>query len=384
MRAFVFTDPSLTKRAGQFVWLEINTELARNAAVRKKLKVAALPTFFVLNPASEKIAIRWVGGATLPQLHRLLDSGEEAVRGGGSELDALLARADSLYGEEDNAAAAAAYEQALRAAPPDWPSYARAMDAMLFALSQTDQNEKIVEWATEACARLGRTTSGLSVASSGLAGALALPADSPGRGKAIAYFEPIVARLVRDRTITLSADDRSSVYGLLADARDEAGDEAGKNKILEEWATFLEQEASRARTPEQRTVFDSHRLSVYLELGQPERAVPMLTASERDFPDDYNPPARLAIAFNAMKRYDQALAASDRALQRAYGPRKLRIFASRVDTYLGEGDTTAARSTLAEAIRHAEGMPDGQRSETTLAALRKRLVQLNGGGPPKP
>src|SRR4029453_6729332 len=32
MRAFVFTDKALTQRAGQFVWLSIDTEKAQNAA----------------------------------------------------------------------------------------------------------------------------------------------------------------------------------------------------------------------------------------------------------------------------------------------------------------------------------------------------------------
>ena len=53
----------------------------------------------------------------------------------------------------------------------------------------------------------------------------------------------------------------------------------------------------------------------------------MLQASERDLPDDYNPPARLATAYKAMRRWDEALAASDRALAKAYGPRKLGMLA---------------------------------------------------------
>ena len=51
MRAFVLTDRSLESQAGRFVWLEIDTEKAQNAALRKRLGVAALPSFFVMNPA---------------------------------------------------------------------------------------------------------------------------------------------------------------------------------------------------------------------------------------------------------------------------------------------------------------------------------------------
>ncbi len=349
MRAYVFTDASLSRHARQFVWLEIDTEKGQNAAIRKRLKANALPTFYVLDPATEQVALRWVGGATVPQLHKLLDDGRAAVMGGPG-LDAKLALADRLYGESDNAGAARAYEEALAAAPPDWPHYARAVESLLFSLSETGEHEKVVTVAKEAGDRLGRSTSGLSVASSGLGNALELPVEHPMRKEMLAYFETIVTDLVRDRSIVAAADDRSSTYGQLADARDDAKDEEGKKKVLNEWAAFLEGEAAKAKTPEQRAVFDSHRLNVYIELGQPERALPMLQASERDFPDDYNPPARLATALNAMKRYDEALAASDRALQRVYGPRKLRVLQTRTDIYTGKGDTEAARRTLEEAV----------------------------------
>ena len=92
MKAFVFTDASLARHAGQFVWLAIDGEKAKNAAAVKKLKIPAYPTFYVMDAATEKIALRWVGGATVPQLHKFLDDGRIAVKGGGSELDALLAR----------------------------------------------------------------------------------------------------------------------------------------------------------------------------------------------------------------------------------------------------------------------------------------------------
>jgi hypothetical protein len=44
MRAFVFTDTALTSRAGQFVWLELNIDDDRNAALAERLGVEFLPT----------------------------------------------------------------------------------------------------------------------------------------------------------------------------------------------------------------------------------------------------------------------------------------------------------------------------------------------------
>jgi tetratricopeptide (TPR) repeat protein len=123
-----------------------------------------------------------------------------------------------------------------------------------------------------------------------------------------------------------------------------------------------------------------------MELGEPERAIPMLEASERELPDDYNPPARLAVAYKAMKKWDDALAASDRAMAKVYGPRKLGVYSTRADLFAGRGDTTAARKTLEEAIEYAEALPPGHRSEGTIAGLKKKLEGLSpasgSGSPP--
>ena len=136
---------------------------------------------------------------------------------------------------------------------------------------------------------------------------------------------------------------------------------------------YLEGEAAKGRTPEARAAFDPHRITAYLGLGQPERGIPMLEASERDFPDDYNPPARLALAYRGMKRYDEALAASDRALKLAYGPRKLVLLNARADIYEKKGDPAGARKTREEALAWAESLPKEQVGERQIAALRKQL-----------
>jgi tetratricopeptide (TPR) repeat protein len=99
----------------------------------------------------------------------------------------------------------------------------------------------------------------------------------------------------------------------------------------------------------------------------------MLEQSRRDFPDDYNPPARLAIAYSKLKQWDKAMQASNEAMIKAYGPRKLRIYDTRAEIYAGSGDSTAAKRTLEQAIQYAEGLPDGQRSESTIASFRKKL-----------
>ena len=381
MRANVFTDKSLTRQAGRFVWLAIDTEKAKNAALRKRLGIQALPTYFIVDPADEHVALRWVGGATAAQLEWILDDGRASVasssgtgrRGVAGPAEQALARADRLYGAGDYAGAATAYQEAIAAAPAPWPRYARAVESLMFALGESDQAGALVDLARAAWPRLRSTPSAANLASSGLDAALRLPDSLPVRSASIAEFEARCREVLADRSLVLAGDDRSGLYIALLDARENAKDEAGRKQVAAEWARMLEGEAAKAKTPDGRAVYDSHRVSAYLALGQPERAIPMLEASERDLPADYNPPARLAVAYRAMKRWSDALAASDRAFAKAYGPRQLGMYQVRADIFLGLADTTGARRTLATAIAFADSLPPGQRSETTLASLRKRL-----------
>ncbi len=373
----MFTDPTHASRAGQFVWLAIDVEKPKNGTVRKKYPAAALPTFFIVDPDSERVVRRWVGGMTVAQLQSFLDDGRAALLAAAEPAEGALARGDRLFGEADYKAAAAAYEEALPGLASDPVTYPRVAEALAFALSMTDQDEAGVKLAQEALPRLGRTTSAATIAVSGLAFALALPAEYPSRAAQIAHFERSTRELLSDPTVTLADDDRSGMYATLYDARQDAKDEAGAKKAAAEWAAFLEGAAARARTVEERAVFDSHRLSAYLELGQPERAVAFLKESEQASPGDYNPPYRLAIAYNALKQWDDALAASQRSLGHAYGPRKLRIYSVRADAFAGKGDKDAARRTLDEAITYGEALPDGQRSESLIASLRKKRDGLS-------
>jgi hypothetical protein len=71
-----------------------------------------------------------------------------------------------------------------------------------------------------------------------------------------------------------------------------------------------------------------------------------------------------------MKRWDDALAATDRALALAYGPRKLRSYQARADAFAGKGDVAAAKKTMDEAIAYAQALPE--KSEATIASLTKK------------
>jgi len=378
MKAFVFTDASLARHAGQFVWLDIDGEKAKNVEIVRKLKIAAYPTLYVIDSKDERVALRWVGGATLPQLHKLLDDGHLAVSAPRSGVDAVLARADSLYAAGSDSMAALTYQQALTEAPKDWAQYPRVMDATLFALDQSGDPRRCTELAAEAMEKLAGTTSGANAAVSGLSCALQLKPEDPKRQELIARFEARCKADVKNPAIALSTDDRSGIYLSIADAREDAKDEEGRKQTLTECVAMLEKAAAAAKTPEQRTVFDAHRVAVYRELKQPEKAVPMLQASEKDFPNDYNPPARLAVVYLDLKKYDEALASSDKALALAYGPRKVGFYSTRANIYVARGDSVSARGTLEQAIKEGEALPEGQRPKGTIASMKKRLADMGG------
>jgi hypothetical protein len=374
MRAYVFTDKSLQRYAGRFVWLSINTEDAKNAKFLAKYPIPALPTLLVLDPAGEKIVNRYVGGATTGQLTRLLDN---TLGQSGSPADAIVAAADKLASDGKHAEAAKLYESALAKAPKGWPRYGRTAESLLFSLSAIPDNEQCATKAVELLPRLKGTTSGANVAAGGVGCASDLDEKNPHRGELLVILEKATRAALDNPKLDLSGDDRSNLYISLIGAREAVKDKDAAKKLTEEWASFLEKSAKAAKTAEQRAVYDSHRLSAYVELGTPEKAIPMLEQSERDFPDDYNPPARLSFAYKAMKQYDKALEASDRALARAYGPRKLLILRQRADIYAAKGDKESAKKTLNEAIAYAKSLPSQQLGSKTIASLEKKLSDLS-------
>jgi len=377
MRAFVFTDPALTSRAGQFVWLEMNADDERNAALAERLSLEVFPTFYVLDPADESVVMRREDGMTVAEMDAFLEEAARAAsgRGSSSPLEAALLRADRLNGEGKKPEAAAAYREALDQAPAGWPPYGRAVVALLFLHQLQDENAKCLALAREARPRLSGAPAAVMVARSGLDCALGLDKEDAGRAAAIAEMEAATRRTVADPALGAIADDVSSSYLSLIRARKDAGDAAGATKDAEAWAAFLDAQAAAAKTPEQRAVFDAHRLSAYLELKQPERAIPMLQESERDLPGDYNPSARLALAYFEMKKLDEALAASTRALPKVVGPRRIQVLQRRSDILAAKGDAAAAREALEQALAYAESLPPGQRSERTIQALKKKLEQ---------
>ncbi|QRK10167.1 thioredoxin family protein [Archangium violaceum] len=375
MKAYVFTDAALAKHAGRFVWLEINTDLPGNAVFQEKYPVESWPTFFIIDPKEEKALVRFAGSATVPQLEKLFEDGERAFRGGAEGPEALLARGDALYGEGKAAEAADVLAQTLAEAPADWSRRGRALESLLVAQYGAKRHEVCARTALTELPRVPHSASWANAAGLGLMCVLQVPAGTQGAKELKAALEE-KGREALSPDISMPADDRSGVYELLVEARRAAGDEPGAKGLAEQWLTFLEGEAARAPTPDARTVFDSHRMSAALVLGTPMRAVPAIEQSERDLPDDYNPPARLANLYRRLGRLDDALAASTRALAKVQGGRRLRVLSERAEIHLARGERDVAVRTLEDAITYAKTLSGAQASPRMVASLEKKLTEV--------
>jgi tetratricopeptide (TPR) repeat protein len=377
MRAFVLGDPALSSQAGRFVWLELNTDLTTNAAALEKHEADAMPTYLVVDPKDESVVLRWVGSFTVPQAETFLQEARDKMAGAASSpADAALAKADHLYGARDYKEAAAAYREALALIPPAGPRYNRAVEALLYSYQSTDAPAEAVALVRQALPRVGQTPSAIVVSLGGLDSALALPKDDPARAATIAEMERAVRQALADPAIHAAADDRSGAYLSLMQARKDAKDAAGAKEVAAELAAFLEGEAAKATTPDARAVFDSHRMTAYLELGEPEKAVAMLEATAKDLPGDYNPQNRLVRAYASQNRWDEALAASQKAASLATGRAKLRVLAMRASVMQDKGDKAAAVAAYDEAIAYAESLPEAERPAKQIEGLRKQRERL--------
>jgi len=378
MRAYVFTDPLLRARADDFVWLSLDTEKPSSARFLEAFPMQVWPTLWVIDAKTSKPTLKWLGSATPTEMASLLDDAKVAVqRGdGGGEAAAALARGNRASAEGKREEAVREYRSALAVAAPDWPRRGRVVEALAARLDELHAWDACVDLAAAEAPRLAPGTSLANLALAALECAQKGPEGTPAHAR-VADMAAVFERLATDRTLPILADDRSGLFEALVDHYKEAGKVTDARVLALKWALMLEGEAAHAPNAVARAVFDAHRLLAYLALGEPERALPMLAESERDVPADYNPPARIARVYLEMKRYDEALAAANRALSRGYGPRKLRLYLLKADALHGKGDAVALVATLNEAVAFGKSLPAAEVPPKLTEDLEKRLAEAS-------
>lgn len=375
LRAHVLTDPTLAPLAADFVWLSVDTEKDVNAEWVARHPHSALPTLWVIDPATDRPILKWAGTATASELRELLTVAVADARSGSdgaaAEATAAFVRGNHALASGDADTAEKEHRAALAAASKDHLHRARMVEALVTQLALRKRPEPCAEVAAREAADLPVGTSRASVLVAGLG-----CAREAKQARDLERLVDVALRDAKARDGRLLADDRSALYEELVATKKESGDEAGAKQLAQEWAAFLEGEAARAATNDARAALDPLRLNAYLILGEPSRALAMLEKSERDFPDDYNPPARLGRVYLELHRLDEADKAADRAVARVYGPRAMRVFALKADIAKARGDRAGEVKALEQALARSEKSVLTEGQKTIRDGLVKRLAAL--------
>ena len=111
----------------------------------------------------------------------------------------------------------------------------------------------------------------------------------------------------------------------------------------------------------------------YLAIGRGEEAVTMLEARCKEFPDNYEPPARLAFTLIELGRYESALTPLARTLELSYGPRKLRYLALQSKALGKLGRHAEALASLQEELQAFRALPLKLQDDRRRKELEARL-----------
>lgn len=334
---FTFKDPSIVALDSRFVWARINTDEPKNGDLLGRIKLQGLPTYLVLDPTDESIVGRWLGSGTPAQFALVLRDADAAWGAahatGLAENDPLrwfIAGNVASHGG-DHARAATSFEKAIAVAPKEWDRRADATAALAD------------EWAA-----LGKFSDAIALA-------LALPASSRGSGaanlldtamnvldrvpgdKAQAWGPRIEARavaLATDAGAPLAADERSNLWGDVAELRKARGDANAAREATERELAVLDAAAKSAPDAETASGFSSNRARLMQELGRPDDALAMLLQTQKDLPTMADPPARLASLYMKLGRMDEALVSIDRAIALAPKGYAAKLLATRAKIVL--------------------------------------------------
>jgi thiol-disulfide isomerase/thioredoxin len=361
MREHVLSKDDFAPFSKQVVFAAVDTEKAKSAAFLAKYPVEVWPTLFFIDPVSEAVVLRWAGTVDAAQMKALI----AAASGAGTK----TREADLLAAKGNASEAAKKYSASLQGGTVEATTLLR----LLGTQYEAKDFDGCARTADEHVAQLTSVVDQAPALGWGLGCALEL--ETPSAAQATVRASLVTrARAMLGKEGPL-ADDLSGLYELLVQERSQAKDAPVAKKLAAEWLTFLEGQAAKAKTPAARAVFDPHRVNAALAAGTPERALPAVVQSEKDFPADYNPPARQALLLQAMKKNDEALAAIDRALSKCTeGPRKLRLFSLKAGLQQEKGDSAGRKKTLEAAVAWAQALPPSQLPKGRLEALQKDLA----------
>ncbi len=392
MKHFVLGQPALSRFSSDVVFASVDTDRDENAAFVSRYAIDVWPTLFVLEPTKGDVLGYWPGSASLAEVEKLLADAVALVAEHGSASKVppdsalgLLLSAKQAQARQKYAKAAGAYEKSLEAAPKDWPRRSEALVGWIQTLHHAGRAQPCVDVGKAHAKEVVGAALPADFCSIWLSCAKGLKnkaARTAVRRSVIARLEEILATPPTDASV----DDVADAWDLLADARRDVGDKAGARAAHEKRLNLLEQAAESAPSPAAASTYDYGRAVSYVALGQADKAVKMLEERERELPDSYEPPARLASVLAGLKRWPEALAAVNRALEHAYGPRKLSYLELKERIQIALKDRAGVVKTLEQQLTGWQ--EQARRLKNTpkeLTDVKRRLQKARAANPsPQP
>lgn len=376
MQHYVLNQPALLPLADRVVFAAIDTERESNAGFLARHEVSVWPTFFLIDPESERVLGYWPGSASLGEMRAFLENGLEsmdALREGKLAPDsplALLLSAKAAQAHGQDARAAELYLRVVNEAPPDFRRRNEALSGAVESLFRLGRAKPCVEFGLRHLREISGAARPVDYAALVFECTQGLP---PGeRKKARLVLVERLRELSDEPSPEMSPDDQADALHRLADALRDLGDRDGARAAHERRLAVMERAAKSAPSPEAAATYDYGRASAYLALGRAEDAVRMLAEREKQLPSSYEPPARLASILAELKRWPEAQAAIERALEHAYGPRRLRYLALKARIHDARGDRRAVVATLEEEVRGHRAL-GRQSADPAVKDAEKRL-----------
>jgi len=375
MQRFVISDPGMAPVKDAAVFSSVETEREVNKPAVEKHPVDAWPTFLIVDPDTEAVLGRFLGSGTVQDLRAFVQDGVRAFREKGKPADPAWAaqrEGDAARARGDLKATAAAYGMAVRLSKADDAQRPERLNLYLSALSREKDYRTCVRAGLKEAPHTPASALGVDFQAFAFACAESLP---EGDAEAVRMHELAIAR-VREILGTpgapLSVDDRSDALANLSEMLDAKGDHPGALRAMKERAALLEKAAAAAPDATLASTFDAHRTDTYLYLQEPQKAERLLEQREKEMPEDYNPPARLARVLYEQKKLPEAEAAVDRALAKMdRGQRRVGILKLKEKILQARGKSTTA--VLTEELEVLRSLPSTQRRPEQEAALERTL-----------
>jgi thioredoxin-like negative regulator of GroEL len=380
MKGYVLNDPSLHALAERVIFVAIDTDRPENAAFLDQYTVSVWPTFYVMDPAGGKVIGHWPGAASVREIKGFIEESVELLertrRGtlpAGDPLRELM-EAKEAHATGSYKRAAQAYERAVAKMPAGAKRRSEALLGWIQALYRGANFSACARTGTAHMTEMEGAVAPADYASVLLTCASRLPpgeVEQQARRAAVLRLQAIT----REPHAEASADDRADALRILAEGLLDVGDVRGASAARRARIAVLDQASANAPSPEAASAYDYALAMAYLAVDRQADAIRMLEQRERELPELYEPPARLAEVLAKLGRTEQALAAINRSIGRAYGPRRLRYLRFRADLLRKLGDHAGEVATLREEVAGHEALAKGQANRDRLHEAKRRLAE---------